>query len=65
MNPLKNMPEAQRKAAYIGIAAVLTILGVFNLVDADKVPDFLNVIGIILGVSVPAIALPNMNSKKK
>lgn len=49
-----------RKAIYIVVGALLAVLVVFNLVDSAQVPDILNVIGALLGVSASALAAPNV-----
>jgi hypothetical protein len=55
-----NLTPQVRKAIYIVVAALLSVLVAFNLVDSAQVPDILNVLGGLLGVSASALAAPNV-----
>jgi hypothetical protein len=62
INLLQPTPEQRRYVYFVALAA-LAVLVSYHLISSDQVPVWIDLVGAVLGMSAPAVAIPAVNEK--
>lgn len=54
---------AVRRYIYAVALAALGVLLTYHVVDASAVPEWANLLGVVLGISAPVVSIPAVNQK--
>lgn len=58
-----NLSETTRAYFYRVALAVIALLVFFNVLDADSVPQWTEVVGAVLAIGAPALASANTSTR--
>ena len=62
INLLQPTPQQRRYIYFVALAA-LAVLVSYHLVSSDQVPLWADLVGAVLGMGAPAVAIPAVNQK--
>lgn len=62
INLLQPTPEQRRYVYCVALAALAVLVG-YHLISSDQVPLWIDLVGAILGMGAPAVAIPAVSQK--